>query len=69
MIGTALGLTSGRYETPGALRADFASVSLLGNTCAVFNIGGTRYRLVAYVLSRTKRVYIRHVLTTQTIRD
>jgi mRNA interferase HigB len=53
----------GRYDTPAALKDDFASASFLGGTCTVFNIGGNSYRLVADVLFRTKRVYIKHVLT------
>ncbi|HEY5086130.1 MAG TPA: type II toxin-antitoxin system HigB family toxin [Gemmatimonadaceae bacterium] len=53
----------GWYETPAALKSDFPSVSFLGGACTVFNIGGNNFRLVADVLFRTKRVYIKHVLT------
>jgi len=53
----------GRYETPGALKDDFTSASFLGGTCTVFNVGGNNYRIVADVLFRTKRVYIKRVLT------
>ena len=52
----------GRYETPAALKADFTSASFLEGTCTVFNIGGNNYRLVADVLFRTKRVYIKRML-------
>ena len=52
-----------RYDSPAALKRDFASASFLGGNCVVFNIGGNSYRLVAYVLFRTKRVYIRRILT------
>ena len=53
----------GRYDGPAALRHDFASASFLSGNCVVFNIAGNSYRLVAYVLFRTKRVYIRHTVT------
>ena len=44
-------------------RHDFATASLLGSWRMVFNIGGTKYRLVADVRYDLGRVYIRHVLT------
>lgn len=29
----------------------------------VFNVGGNKYRLIAYMNFSTKRIYIRHILT------
>ena len=44
------------------VRADFGTASLVGN-CAVFNIGGNKFRLIAAIHYNRKKVYIRHVLT------
>ncbi len=44
------------------LRQSFACVDQVGRL-TVFNIGGNKYRLIAYVPYLQKRVYIRHILT------
>lgn len=58
------------YRT--AKHNDFASFSELQETFSgvdqvgrlvVFDIGGNKARLIAYVVYRKKRIYIRHILT------
>ena len=44
------------------LRLVFPSADLVGNL-TIFNISGNRYRLIALVDYRYKKVFIRHVLT------
>jgi len=43
-------------------KVDCPSAESVG-TCTVFNIGGNKYRLIAYINYRIGRVYILHVLT------
>jgi mRNA interferase HigB len=44
------------------VKADFASASLVGN-CAVFNIGGNKYRLVTRILYSSQKVFILKVMS------
>ena len=44
------------------VKADFANASLAGN-CVVFNIGGSKYRLVTRVLYPSQKVFILKVMT------
>jgi len=44
------------------LRAAFSRVDQVGRL-AVFNIGGNKARLIAYIVYKEKRIYIRHILT------
>lgn len=44
------------------LRADFASVRIVGN-CVVFNIGGNKFRLVTRVLYPSQKVFILKLMT------
>lgn len=44
------------------LRQTFASADQVSNL-TVFNIGGNNYRLVTYIDYKTRKVFIRHVLT------
>ena len=44
------------------VKADFASVSIVGN-CVVFNIGGNKYRLVTRVLYPSQKVFVLKVMT------
>jgi mRNA interferase HigB len=44
------------------LRKFFPSADQVGRL-VVFNIGGNKARLIAYIVYRKKRIYIRHVLT------
>ncbi|HEX8265681.1 MAG TPA: type II toxin-antitoxin system HigB family toxin [Pyrinomonadaceae bacterium] len=39
----------------------FRSADLFGD-CAVFNIGGNKYRLIAKIRYRTKKVFVRFIL-------
>jgi mRNA interferase HigB len=44
------------------LRGAFAGVDQVGRL-VVFNIGGNKARLIAYVVYRKKRIFIRRILT------
>jgi mRNA interferase HigB len=43
-------------------RLDYPHADLVG-TCVVFNIAGNKYRLITRIFFRSKKVYIRSVLT------
>jgi mRNA interferase HigB len=51
------------WSKPTDVKDMFRSADILANGRAVFNIGGNKYRLVAAVHYRGKRVYIRFVGT------
>lgn len=53
---------SGIWHNPGDLRATFASVSFVGDL-AVFNAGGNKYRIAAFVHYRKQIVYIKKIGT------
>lgn len=44
------------------VRKTFRSADVYG-TCTIFNIGGNKYRLVAWVNYKTHVVYVRNILT------
>lgn len=44
------------------LRKTFPSVDQVGRL-TVFNIGGNNYRLIAFIVFKNKRIYIRNILT------
>lgn len=44
------------------VKADFASASSVGN-CAVFNIGGNKYRLVTRILYPSQKVFVLKAMT------
>jgi len=46
------------------LKTTFGSADWVGGY-VVFDIGGNKYRVIADVIFRTQRVYIKHVLTHQ----
>src|SRR5882724_8108516 len=46
----------------GEVKADFATVSRVGN-CAIFNIGGNKFRLATRVLVPSQKVFILRVMT------
>jgi mRNA interferase HigB len=46
----------------GDVKEDFGAASLVGN-CAVFNIGGNKYRLVARILYVSQKVFVLKVMT------
>ena len=50
------------YNSFAELRKTFPQADQVGNL-VVFNIGGNKYRLIAYVVFSAKRIYIRHILT------
>lgn len=52
-----------RYGGPSEVKRDFASASFLGSYRTVFDIGGTKYRLVVDMRYDLGRAYVRHVLT------
>jgi mRNA interferase HigB len=51
-----------KFENWAALRLVFGSVDKVGDL-TVFNIGGNKYRLIAYVRFEKQIVYIKAVLT------
>ena len=50
------------YNSYAELRKTFPQADQVGKFM-VFNIGGNKYRLIAYINYTTKRIYIRHLLT------
>ena len=52
------------FESFAHLRRTFPSADLVGKVI-VFNIGGTKFRLIAAIHFDKRRFYIRHVLTHQ----
>jgi len=50
------------WDSLAGLRKDFAHADIVGRR-TVFNIHGNRYRLIARVNYRTKRVFILDILT------
>lgn len=55
-------MAKGEWNTFVELRETFPSADLVG-TCTVFNVGGNKYRVVAFINYRTQRCFILHVLT------
>jgi mRNA interferase HigB len=51
------------FRSPNQLKAEFGSVSLLGEGYAVFNIGGNKYRLLVHVRYDVGIVFVKRVLT------
>lgn len=51
------------WSKPTDIKAMFRSADILGNSRVIFDIGGNRYRLVAAVHYRGKRVYVRFIGT------
>jgi len=50
------------YNSFAELRKTFPQADQVGKL-TVFNIGGNKYRIIAYIVFSAKRIYIRHVLT------
>ncbi len=50
------------YNSFTELRKTFIKADQVGKF-TVFDIGGDKYRLIAYLVYSAKRVYIRHILT------
>ena len=55
---------SARWKNPAALKLEFGSADFVGDL-TVFNVGGNKFRLIAYVDYRRQIVYIKHILTHQ----
>ena len=53
------------WETFADIRKMFNSADNVGNNRVVFNIKGNNYRLVALILYKIKKVYIRFIGTHQ----
>ncbi len=50
------------YNSFAELKKTFPSADQVGKF-TIFNIGGNKYRLIAYIVYSAKRIYIRHILT------
>lgn len=50
------------YNSFAELRKTFPKADQVGKF-TVFDIGGNKYRLIAYIVYSSKRIYIRHILT------
>ena len=55
-------MEAGQFRNFAELRRAFGSVDRVGDLC-VFDVGGNKYRLVAYVRFDWNRCYIKKVLT------
>lgn len=51
------------WSKPTDMKQMFRSADILGNGRVIFDIGGNKYRLIAAVHYRGKRVYIRFIGT------
>jgi mRNA interferase HigB len=51
------------WSKPADVKEMFRSADIVGNDRVIFNIGGNKYRLVAAVHYRGKRVYVRFIGT------
>jgi mRNA interferase HigB len=51
-----------KWNSLADVRKAWASADIFG-TCTIFNIKGNKYRLIVWIDYRSKRVFIRHVLT------
>ena len=50
------------WKNPGVLKAYFGSADFVGDL-TVFNVGGNKYRLIAFVHYLRQIVYIKQILT------
>jgi mRNA interferase HigB len=53
-------IESAAWRNPGELKRTFGSVSFVGGL-TVFNVGGNKYRIAAYVHYRKQIVYIKRI--------
>ncbi|MGH8455949.1 MAG: type II toxin-antitoxin system HigB family toxin [Stenotrophobium sp.] len=51
------------WATPAAVKAQFGNASILKDGRVVFNIGGNKYRLVAWINYPYRVVYVRFIGT------
>jgi len=54
---------SAEWSKPTDIRKMFRSADIVANDRAIFDIGGNKYRLVAAIHYRGKRVYVRFIGT------
>jgi len=50
------------YDSFASLRKTFPQADQVGKF-TIFNVGGNKYRLIAYIVYSAKRIYIRYILT------
>ena len=50
------------WENIVDVRRDFPHADFVG-VCTIFNIGGNKYRLITKISYRTKKIFVRFVLT------
>jgi len=50
------------WQSWAEVKSAFATASIVGN-CAVFNIGGNKYRLVTRILYLSQKVFVLRVMT------
>jgi mRNA interferase HigB len=55
-------IESSNWRNPGELKATFAGASFVGDL-TVFNVGGNKYRIVAFVHYRKQIVYVKRIGT------
>ena len=55
-------IESADWSNPGDLKATFASASFVGDL-TIFNVGGNKYRIAAFVHNRKQIVYIKRIGT------
>lgn len=55
-------VSAAEWTHPGALKAEFGSADFVGDL-TVLNVGGNKYRLIAFIDYRRQIVYIKQILT------
>jgi mRNA interferase HigB len=55
-------VSAANWTKSSDVKADFSYVDFVGN-CAVFNVSGNKYRLVARILYQSHKVFILRVMT------
>lgn len=56
-------VVSAKWRSPADVKRDFGNASVLKDGRAVFNIGGNKYRIVAWINYPYRVVYIRFIGT------
>jgi mRNA interferase HigB len=51
------------WARPTDVTTMFRTADIVANDCVIFNVGGNKYRLIAAVHYRGKRVYVRFIGT------
>jgi len=62
----ATAVESATWKNPADLKRMFGTADFVGDK-TVFDIGGNKYRLIAYVHYRAKIVYIKHVFDARRV--